>query len=265
MIISCLSIIQGLPPLSAVPGDTPSRVDTRTVLAPLRGAGLAVQAGRALGNEPGTSGAQQPLPGVMMPRRLTPLNPLTSITEEKGKGPLGGKPFPKKLVTPATMEGGKEQDEAVDGATEANSASPSFETTRPLPPIGGIGTSKPVPLPAIGSNLPPLGSDIKKFPAPLPMISPRPGVPSMPSRQPPSDPFSSDSRPLSPSQTTPTPAMSRLPPVRPNIARAPPTPLVTTSPKKEPGMAAVSISTKAEETIPGTDARKGTEGSGSAE
>ena len=259
LIINYFFPLQGLPPLAAVSGEIPSRVDTRTVLAPLRGAGLAVQAGRALGSEPGTSGTQQPLPGAMMPRRLTPLKPLTSIPEEKGKGPLGGKPFPKKLITPAAAEGdGETEGEGVDGGA-TDSTSPPFETTRPLPPIsGGAGPSMPATLPSIGSSLPPLSSDLKKLPAPLPMISPRPGVPSMPSRQAPSDPFSSDSGPLSPSRTTPTPATSRLTPVRPNITRAPPTPLATTSPKKEPGTAGVSTGGKADTTSVGTDAGKET-------
>ena len=193
----------------------------------------------------------------MMPRRLAPLNQqLTSIPEERGKGPLSGKPIPKKSASP--IEG---TDGTGEGEGTSSAPSPPFETTRPLPPIAGtIGQAKAPPLPPIGgSNLPPLSPDLKKLPAPLPKLTgQRPGVPSMPSRQAPSDPFSTTDEPqrLSPGSTTAGHGAVRMPPTRPNITRAPPTPFATTSPKKEPP--------------PGTstaksDAGKGGEQSGTAE
>ena len=192
----------------------------------------------------------------MMPRRLAPLNQqLTSIPEERGKGPLSGKPIPKKSASP--IEG----TDGTGGEGTSSAPSPPFETTRPLPPIAGtIGQAKAPPLPPIGgSNLPPLSPDLKKLPAPLPKLTgQRPGVPSMPSRQAPSDPFSTTDEPqrLSPGSTTAGHGAVRMPPTRPNITRAPPTPFATTSPKKEPS--------------PGTstaksDAGKGGEQSGTAE
>ena len=166
-----------------------------------------------------------------MPRRLAPLNqPLTSIPEERGKGPLSGKPIPKKSASPFEATDGKGEGEGTSSAP-----SPPFETTRPLPPIAGtIGPAKPPPLPSIGgSNLPPLSADLKKLPAPLPKLTGQiPGVPSMPSRQAPSDPFSTpDESHLGGSGAT---GPVRLPPTRPAITRAPPTPFASTSPKKEP-------------------------------
>ena len=264
LILSLLHL-QGLPSLAAVSGETPSRVDTRSVLRPLKGAGLDVHAGRALGHEPGSDGVQRSLPGAIMPRRLTPLNPLTSIPEERGKGPLGGKPFPKKLTLPAG--------EGVDGAEEGTGlASPPFETTRPLPPIAASTGPTASPLPPIGSsNLPPPSSDLKKPPLPPPKLSlpgQRPAVPSMPSRQAPSDPFSSDSQPVSPSRLTLGSAPAgppRMPPTRPSISRAPPTPFATTSPKKEPDTAANSAAEKTEAAGPASDAGQGTQESGTAE
>ena len=225
---------QGLPSLPTVSGEAPSRVDTRSVLRPLRGAGLAAQAGRALGSEPGTStggAGQQPLPGAMMPRRLAPINQqLTSIPEERGKGPLNGKPIPKKSASPF-----EEPDGTGGGEGTSSAPSPPFETTRPLPPIAS--TAGPAPLPPIGgSNLPPLSPDLKKLqPAPLPKLTGhRPGIPSMPSRQGPTDdPFSTIDTPSPPVPGGGHGAV-RLPPTRPTIARAPPTPFASTSPKKEP-------------------------------
>lgn len=167
-----------------------------------------------------------------MPRRLAPLNQqLTSIPEERGKGPLSGKPIPKKSASPF-----EETDGTGEGGGTTSAPSPPFETTRPLPPIAGI--ARAPPLPAIGgSNLPPLSSDLKKLPTPLPKLTAqRPGVPSMPSRLAPSDPFSTpdEPQPLSPGRTTAGQGAVRLPPTRPSIARAPPTPFATTSPKKGP-------------------------------
>ena len=216
-------------------------MDTRSVLRPLKGPGISVEAGRALGSEPGArTGLPQPLPGAMMPRRLTPLNPLTSIPEERGKGPLGGKPIPKKLI-PGTE--GREK-EGVDGASGegSSSASPPFETTRPLPLIASssIGGPSNAPLPPIGgSNLPPLSSSIKKLPTPLPRLTTRPDLPGMPSRQAPtSDPFSSDSPLPGQGPASPGPGLiSRMPPTRASISRVPPTPL-SSSPRKEPGATA---------------------------
>lgn len=214
-------------------------MDTRSVLRPLRGAGLAAQAGRALGSEPGTSAGgagQQPLPGAMMPRRLAPINQqLTSIPEERGKGPLSGKPIPKKSASPF------EETDGTGGEGPSSAPSPPFETTRPLPPIAG--TTRPAPLPPIsGSNLPPLSPDLKKLqPAPLPKLTGhRPGIPSMPSRQGPTDdPFSTTDTPQSLSPPAPGGhGAVRLPPTRPTIARAPPTPFASTSPKKEPTLGA---------------------------
>ena len=254
-VIAIFTTPQGLPPLTAVSGEAPSRVDTRSVLRPLRGAGLAVQAGRVLGSEPGSTGVQQPLPGAMMPRRLTPLaQPLTSIPEEKGKGPLNGRPIPKKSASPF---------EDVDGGGEGTtSASPPFETTRPLPPIAG---TKAPPLPPIGgSNLPPLNHDLKKQPTPLPKFSgQRPGVPSMPSRQAPSDPFSTSAEDSQPpgSGAIPGSGPVRLPPTRPSISRAPPTPFASTTPKKVPSGTAAGRGGVASPPA-GSDAGKGEEKSG---
>ncbi len=211
-------------------------MDTRSVLRPLRGAGLAAQAGRALGSEPGSAGGagQQPLPGAMMPRRLTPINQqLTSIPEERGKGPLSGKPIPKKSASPIpVMEG---TDGTGEGGGTGSAPSPPFETTRPLPPIAStVGPAERAPpLPPIGgANLPPLSHDLKKLqPAPLPKLT---GVRGMPSRQAPTDdPFSTTDgpQPLSPPGGH---GAVRLPPTRPTISRAPPTPFASTSPKKEP-------------------------------
>ena len=198
----------------------------------------------------------------MMPRRLAPLSQqLTSIPEERGKGPLSGKPIPKKSASP--FEG---TDGTGEGEGTSSAPSPPFETTRPLPPIAG--TAKPPPLPPIGgSNLPPLNADLKKLPTPLPKLTgQRPGVPSMPSRQAPSDPFSTTDapQPLSPggsSSTTAGHGAARMPPTRPGIARAPPTPFATTSPKKEPPLAGTATAGVSASTSPAkSDAGKGGEG-----
>ena len=242
---------------------TPGRVDHRRVLPPVRGGLVSLQATKALAQGPqntfgGISAAMPDLPSRLppirtnlfgptnMPDKPTHLQPIQGFPDGKGKGPANGNFLPKKGTPQSSQEDiDKEESDmpkpksflphqSIPGAKQFP---PPFQTTRPLPPLGGRGK----PLPHIGGRL-----------SSFPSLSP---AASMPPRRVAPDPFgtgptnairsplrspTSVSTPFSPGRVTPVPLSSiRSPPSRPTVSpsqsptkvlRSPPIP---TSPSRE--------------------------------
>ena len=225
--------------------ETPNRLDRRSVLPPVRGGLVSLQARRALGTEQdtfGTAGAAMP----DRPSRLPPLGggtlygpthmpdkPLHLAAIErpdpgKGKEPIGGKPLPKKGAPQSSQEGGAE-----GGSTDPK---PTLSAPlRPLPgivqkqPLLGIGSPPARPLPSVVSQPRPL-PEIGSPPKPLPAISRRTTLPgltsptsSMPPRRITPDPFTtglnSTAGVTSPAQMTPAPL--QFPPSRLSVSKPP--------------------------------------------
>jgi hypothetical protein len=207
----------GLPPLTKMPSqqETPNRLDRRSVLPPVKGGLVSLQARRALATEQDTFGPTSaampdrpsrllPLGGAglfgptKMPDKPLHLAPIGQPVIGKGKAPAGVRPLLKKGAQQSSEE------EGVDGDTKPNL--PTLPTPlRPLPkqPLPGIGGSPPRPsiggqirpLPGIGSPPKPLPG-VGSPPKPLPAISMRTPLPSlkspttsMPQRKIAPDPF----------------------------------------------------------------------------
>lgn len=201
---------------------TPSVRDPLTVdrpgLPPLQGP-LHIHAQRAMGFQPTTLGGR--LPGALLPRSLPPIQqspptsptataapdgfppPLVAISslkgsqppplppiEDKGKGPISGKPFPKKASPHTSSDENTDGEGNVGRLSTIKSPAPFFPTRRQLPQIGS-------PLPP-----PPLHTQ----------VSSKSLLPTMAARKPSVDPFSS---------TGPSIGSPVLPP----IGRSPPAPL----------------------------------------
>ena len=224
--------MQGLPPLSQLPGSPPPGPprERHSTLPPLKGGALSTQARRALGDtSPPTSASI--LPGRLLPRSLPPLKvslgqtspgavprPSVGATPlfRNGKGPSDGKSAIKK-TTPLTSSeedvSGSEMVGAGSGSALPTISSPPFKTTRSLPPLT---------LPSIGGTA-------------LPSIRSPTGPPvGMPSRRTSVDPFAADSTTIPARRTTPS-----LPPLSPpggrnSISKAPPIPLMTRGPPLSP-------------------------------
>lgn len=211
--VSVVFLFQGLPKLT-IPVAREAQPAARPGLPPLQGP-LHLHAQRAMGIEPTTLGGQ--LPGALRPHTLPPINqsppsspttaptgggmlppPLATISPtaarttlappllpgigERGKGPLSGKPYPKK-GSPYTSS-----DENID--------SDSKEPGESMPSLAPIKSPAPLfpgrrPLPQIGSPPPPLQT--------LPSLSAlsKPALPSMPPRRTSMDPFSPGTAPSS--------------------------------------------------------------------
>ncbi|CAI8030223.1 hypothetical protein GBAR_LOCUS17141 [Geodia barretti] len=178
--------------------ETPNRLDRRSVLPPVKGGLVSLQASRALATEQDTFGPT----GAAMPDRPSRLLPLggaglfgpTKMPDKplhlapigrpeigKGKAPAGVRPLLKKGALQSSGE------EGMNGDTEPNL--PTLPTPlRPLPkqPLPGIGGSPPRPsiggqirpLPGIGSPPKPLPG-VGSPPKPLPAISMRTPLPSL--------------------------------------------------------------------------------------
>lgn len=197
--------------------ETPHRLDRRSVLPPVKGGLVTLQARRALATEQdtfGPTGAAMPdrparLPPLggaslfgptKMPDKPLHLDPIQQPGFGKGKAPAGGKSILKKGVPQPSME------EGVEGEAKPNLPTlPTPLRQQPLPGIGagaprpsiagqmkqlpGIASpprplpgaaSPPKPLPGIGSlpkPLPGIGSPPKPLPA-ISMRTPLPGLTS---------------------------------------------------------------------------------------
>lgn len=241
--------IQGLPPLTKLPGQetTPSRVDRRSVLPPVKGGLVSLQARKALSQgQVGEGGGR--LSTVTMPDRPARLPPIgsgaglfgpTNMPDRplhlppiqqpeagKGKAPIGGKLFPKKGTPQSSQEDVAVED--TDGPNRKTSlptpsVPPPFQMARPLPAIG-----PKQPLPQIGSlprALPPIGMR-----SPLPSLTSP--ASSMPPRKVAPDPFATG---LSVSPTTLGNSPARMTPAPLQTVRLPstgPSPSPTKSPTK---------------------------------
>lgn len=220
--------MQGLPPLARSPTSPTGAISIPSVLPPLRGGAVGLQASRALGGQPGVEGGTGHMPGAIIPRRLPTISPpaaLSSIPEGKGKGPSNGLPKVKKSPHASS-------DEDVSGGEgpPRKVFSPLFSPTRSLPPLGPLGIN--TPLPSIGGP----GGRLSQIRRPTSTIE-QPPLSSMASRRISTDPFSSEPLssirpgPLSPTRTGPL-SPTRTGPLRPSIARSPPVPLSPPNPEK---------------------------------
>lgn len=190
------------------PVGAPSSMRAPLSLPAIKGGAVGYQAARALGDGPDASRSGL-MPGAMVPRRLQPLSPHTALgtipEQDKGKGPISGRPTVKKSPHASS-------EEDVSGAEgtggSATGIAPPFSPTRSLAPIGMApvlpsigGVAESGRLPAIRRNL-----SLKDLPAPL---GPRRVS---------TDPFSAE--PLSPIQTVPLSPVRSLP-LRPSMAQSP--------------------------------------------
>lgn len=249
---------QGLPPLTKPPGQrtTPSRVDRRSVLPPVKGGLVSLQARKALSQGQVGEGVGR-LSTVAMPdrpARLPPIGaglfgptnmpdrplhlpPLQQPEAGKGKAPIGGKLFPKKGTPQSSQE-----DVAVED-TDGPNRKPSMPISPSVPPPVRMAQ----PLPAIGQKqpLPQIGSLPRALP-PIGMRSPLPTLTSPASSMPPRriapDPFATGLNVTpttlgnSPARMTPAPLQTvRLPSTGPSSSPTKsPTKVTTVGPLSPP-------------------------------
>lgn len=241
IVFTCVNICsQGLPPLAKVHSqqETPNRLDRRSVLPPVKGGLISLQASRALATGPGdtfgSTGVAMPdrparLPPLRggeggaslfgptnMPDRPLHLGPIQRPDNQKGKSPIGGNLLTKKSTVQPIVEEGTtgETKPSVPGVPDVTQP---FRMARPLPSIG-----QKQQLPQIGG-----------LPRALPAISMRTPLPSltsptssMPPRRIAPDPFTTGLNTsstltglTSPARMTPAPLQSvKLPLTRPSLS-----------------------------------------------